>query len=101
MKISESVLKVIRNKYFISLVCFVTWMMFFDPKDWSLIAARKEKLRELERSEGQLNKQIAETRNELNLLKTSAQTIEKYAIEKYHMKKENEDLIVVEEPGQP
>lgn len=97
MKIPASVLRIIRNKYVISIAVFVTWMSFFDPKDWSLIAARKEKLRELEKSEQRLTKQISETRNELNLLKTSAKTIEKYAREKYYMKKENEDLFVVKE----
>lgn len=101
MKIPESTLKVIKNKYLIATVCFITWMMFFDPKDWSLISARKEKLRELERSEAQLSKQIAETRKELNLLKTSAQTIEKYAREKYFMKKDNEDLFVVKDSEKP
>lgn len=101
MKMSETVLKLVKNKYFISIVLFVTWMMFFDPKDWSLIAARKEKLRELEKSETRLNKQIAETRHELNMLKTSAQTIEKYAREKYYMKKDNEDLFVVKENTEP
>jgi cell division protein FtsB len=31
----------------------------------------------------------------LALLKTSAKTIEKYAREKYYMKKDNEDLFIV------
>jgi hypothetical protein len=37
-------------------------MSFFDLKDWGLIAARKTKLRELEKSEQHLNSQIKETR---------------------------------------
>ena len=39
--------------------------------------------------------EITETRKELGLLKTNAQTIEKYAREKYLMKKDNEDLFIV------
>jgi cell division protein FtsB len=73
-------------------------MMFFDPKDWSLISGRREKLKDLQKSERHLNHQIAETRTELNLLKTNAQTIEKYAREKYLMKKDNEDLFIVNTP---
>ena len=38
---------------------------------------------------------LKETRKELELLKTSAQTIEKYARENYYMKKDNEDLFIV------
>jgi cell division protein FtsB len=73
-------------------------MLFFDPKDVSLILSRRDKLKELQKSEHHLNQQIAETRNELNLLKTNAETIEKYAREKYLMKKDNEDLFLVNEP---
>jgi hypothetical protein len=95
MKKMEGLYAILKNKYFIVGAFFLVWMFFFDPKDWGLIAERKEKLRELHKSETHLNKQIAETRTELNLLRTSAQTIEKYAREKYLMKKENEDLYLV------
>ena len=91
-------LSIFKNKYFIAGVFFIVWMLFFDPKDWGLISARINKLDELQKSEQQLSKQIADTRKELNLLKTSAQTIEKYAREKYYMKKDNEDLFLVKTP---
>lgn len=73
-------------------------MLFFDMKDWPLISSRKDKLSDLQKSEEHLNKQIADTRKELGLLKTNAQTIEKYAREKYLMKKDNEDLFIVNTP---
>ena len=74
---------------------FVVWMIFFDTKDWPLINARQNKLIELEKSEKHLSSLIKDTRKELDLLKTNAQTIEKYAREKYFMKKDNEDLFLV------
>ena len=74
------------------------YVAFFDPKDWGLIAARQDKLKELQKSEKHLTKQITETRAELSLLKTSAQTIERYAREKYLMKKDNEDVFLVNTP---
>jgi cell division protein DivIC len=98
MKILKTTLSFAKNKYIIALICFLVWMLFFDPKDWSLISSRRDKLKELQKSERQLNRQIAETRTELKLLKTSAGTIEKYAREKYLMKKDNEDLFLVNEP---
>lgn len=97
MEILKKALVFAKNKYLVAILCFLVWMIFFDPKDWSLIAARREKLHDLEKNEQQLNKQIAETRTELNQLKTNAQTIEKYAREKYLMKKDNEDLFLVNE----
>ncbi len=98
MKLLNSALTFLRNKYVLSVLAFIAWMIFFDPKDWGLIAARRDKLKELQKSEQHLNLQIAETRKELSLLKTSAATIEKYAREKYHMKKDNEDLYIVNSP---
>ena len=95
MKYLSGTLTVLKNKYFIAAAFFIIWMSFFDLKDWRLIASRKEKLRDLEKSEQHLSSQIKETRKELELLKTSAQTIEKYARENYYMKKDNEDLFIV------
>ena len=98
MKIFKGFLVFLKNKYFIAIAFFLVWMIFFDMKDWSLISSRKDKLRELQKSEQHLTQKIAETRTELDLLKTSAETIEKYAREKYLMKKDNEDLYIVNTP---
>jgi cell division protein DivIC len=87
--------QIVKNRYFIVSAAFITWMSFFDPKDWGVILERKAKLRELEKSEQTLTKQIVETKNELSLLKTSALTIERYAREKHLMKKDNEEIFVV------
>ena len=53
-------------------------------------------MNELQKNEQHLSIKIAETRQELDMLKTNAQTIEKYAREKFRMKKDNEDLYIVE-----
>jgi hypothetical protein len=98
MKKFSPVFSVLKNKYFIAAVFFIMWMLFFDPKDWGLISARINKLNELKISEQHLSEEINDTKKELNLLKTSALTIEKYAREKYYMKKDNEDLFIVNSP---
>ncbi len=91
----NSILSVLKSKYFIASMLFVVWMLFFDPKDWGLIYDRRSKLADLEESEKVLEERIKTTVVELDLLKTNAQTIEQYAREKYFMKKENEDLYIV------
>ena len=98
MKFINPVLNVLKNKYFIAGVGFLVWMCFFDPKDWGLISARKNKLTELKKSEQHLSLLIKDTKNELSLLKTDAASIEKYAREKFYMKKDNEDLFIVKTP---
>ncbi len=80
------------------MAVFLVWMSFFDPKDWGLIYNRNQKLKDLQKSEKSLNQQITETKKELSFLKTSAQTIERYAREKYLMKKDNEDVFLVKNP---
>jgi len=90
--------RLLKNKYFICIVVFVIWMSFFDPKDWGLIIERLNKLSELEKSEKMLEKQISDTRASLNLLRSDAQSVERYARENYLMKKDNEDIFLVKTP---
>lgn len=99
MKNFSALFKFLRSKYILALVFFVVWMAFFDPKDWGLINSRTQKLKDLHESEQAITAQIKDTRQELGLLKTNAQTIEKYAREKYYMKKDNEELFIVKPQG--
>lgn len=95
MAIFYRLLSILRNKYIIVLTAFVIWMAFFDVKDWGLISERVQKLKDLKASEQHLTQEIKDTKTELSQLKTNAQTIEKYAREKFYMKKDNEDLFIV------
>ena len=70
-------------------------MFFFDPKDFLSVFERRDKLKELQTSQKHLKTLITESRTEQDLLKYSAQGIEKYAREKFMMKKDNEDLFIV------
>ncbi len=90
----------LKNKYLLTGAFFVIWMFFFDPKDILTDIERRNKLNELQSSEQHLKQQIAESHQELYLLKNNAQSIEKYAREKYLMKKDNEDLFIVNLPNE-
>ena len=52
-------------------------------------------MKNLEQSEKNMSTRISNTQKELDLLKTNPETLEKYAREKYLMKKDNEDLYIV------
>ncbi|MEO6253708.1 MAG: septum formation initiator family protein [Ferruginibacter sp.] len=86
----------LKNKYLLTGAFFVIWMLFFDPKDLFSDFERRDKLNELQDSEQHLKQLITESHQELDLLKNDAQSIEKYAREKYLMKKDNEDLFIVD-----
>jgi cell division protein FtsB len=95
MKILNHIPSWLKNKYLLTGSFFVIWMLFFDPKDILSEFERRDKLNELQNSEQHLKQLITESHTELNLLKNNAQSIEKYAREKYLMKKDNEDLFIV------
>ncbi|MBK8522017.1 MAG: septum formation initiator family protein [Chitinophagaceae bacterium] len=85
----------LKNKYLLTGVFFAVWMVFFDPKDILSDVERRDKLKELQTSELHLKGQITDAKKELDLLRNNAQSIEKYAREKYLMKKDNEDLFII------
>ena len=95
MKLLNHIPSWIKNKYLLTVVFFAIWMAFFDPKDMLTNLERRDKLNELQTSELHLKEQISDAKQELDLLKNNAQSIEKYAREKYLMKKDNEDLFII------
>ena len=92
------ILPVIRNKYLLSLVVFSVWMVFFDDRDVITTHFRyKSELNKLEESKEYYQLQISQTRAELGKLQTDPALLEKYARERYRMKKDNEDLYIIED----
>lgn len=90
----------LRNKYLITVLGFIAWMLFIDRNDLPTQWRRVKELRTLQQSEKTMDKQISDTKQELELLKTNPSTLEKYAREKYMMKKDNEDLYIISPPKQ-
>ena len=90
-------LLILKNKFLLAIVAFLVWMFFFDRNDILSQFERVKHANELKKMEEKKGLDITDTRNELDLLKTNAQTIEKYAREKYLMKKDNEDVFVIVE----
>lgn len=88
----------LKNKYILTLLFFAVWMVFFDDRDIITTHFRyKKELRNLEDSKAYYQEQIAETRKELEQLKNDPQTLERYARERYRMKRSDEDLYIIED----
>jgi cell division protein FtsB len=83
------------NKYLITGIAFAIWMMFFDRNDFPLQIKRLRELNKMEQNQKNMALLISKTQKELELLKTNPETLEKYAREKYLMKKDNEDLYII------
>ena len=96
MKILEQIPAWIKSKYFLSCIGFVVWMFFFDDRDIITTHVKHpHELQQLQESKEYYEKQIADTRKELDQLKKDPTTLEKYAREKYRMKRDNEDVFIL------
>jgi cell division protein FtsB len=90
--------KLLRNKYVLTAGAFAVWMLFFDNRDVITTHFKhRGELNRLEESRAYYQEEINKTRTELDLLRSDPRILEKYAREKYRMKKENEDLYVISE----
>ncbi|NBR37007.1 MAG: septum formation initiator family protein [Chitinophagales bacterium] len=85
----------VKSKYAISLAAFLVVLFFLDKNDLFTQLDRKRELRELQQTKAHYSTQIEAEKKELELLKNNPATIEKYAREKYLMKRENEDLFLI------
>lgn len=92
----------LRNKYLIAFGCFAIIMLFFDKNDVFTRSARLRQLQDLQESKQYYEDRISAERKELEQLKSNPGTLEKYAREKYLMKRDNEDLFIIPEaPANP
>jgi cell division protein FtsB len=90
------------NKYLLTGVGFAVWILFFDNRDFVTSHFReKGELQKLEQSKKYYEQQIAVTKQELEQLKSNPAVLEKYAREKYLMKRDNEDLFVIRDENTP
>src|SRR4051812_20040469 len=82
-----------KSRYFLTGLGFAIWMLFFDDRDIITTHIKyKDELRQLQQSKLFYEKEITNTKIELEQLRSDAAKIEKYAREKYYMKRDNEDL---------
>jgi len=98
LKITERVPPFMRNKYILTIIIFLIWIVLLDSN--SLISRRKEmkNLRKLRADKEYYVQRIEEDKRKLHELKTDDRNLEKFAREQYRMKKADEDLYIVLTP---
>lgn len=98
MSIARHIPGWMKNKYLLTLLVFSVWLLFFDDRDVITTHFKhRNELNQLEQSRDYYLQQIENTREELDNLKSNPALMEKYAREKYWMKKDNEDLYILPE----
>jgi len=87
-----------KSFYFIAGSVFLIWMLFFDSNDFLNQYRLSRKLTNLEKQKTYYLEKIDQVKKDREELFSNQELLEKFAREKYLMKKENEDLyIIVEE----
>lgn len=86
-----------KNFYIVTGLCFLVWMLFLDSND--LISRFKlgSKLRSLNNEKEYYQAKITDVEKDRQELMTDKELLEKFAREKYLMKKETEDIFIIQE----
>jgi cell division protein FtsB len=94
-KIKSLLIKIISNKFVITLLIFFFWLLFFDQHS---IWERKEyesNIEALKKDKEHYLTKIKEAKEGIHGLKTNRENLEKFARETYLMKKKNEDIFII------
>jgi len=85
------------NFYFIAGLIFLSWMLFFDSNDIYSQYILRKKLSNLEREKAYYLDKIDQVKADREALLNDQRLLERFAREKYYMKKEGEDLFIIVE----
>ncbi len=94
----KSWFKFLSNKYIWVLLFFSTWMIFLDNYSYFDHRILDNQINELEVNKKYYQDEIKKDQENIKQLKNPEQ-IEKYAREKYYMKKDSEDIYIIEFQG--
>lgn len=90
----ERLPRFIRNKYMVTLIVFAVWMMFFDQHNMINQIELRAELYQLESDKEYYQAEIEQIREDLDELLSDDAKLEKFAREKYFMKRANEEIFV-------
>jgi cell division protein FtsB len=92
----KRLLSVVTNKFLVTAVVFAVWMIFFDQNDYESQKQRKQDLKTANDGIAYLNNEVGRMEKEYGEITTDPQKLEQYAREQYRMKRDNEDVYIVE-----
>lgn len=87
----------LKNKYLLVLIAVLVWFMFFDQNNLIQQYRYSRQLKDFRAEKEYYLQEIARDSIDLDKLKNNPEELERYAREKYLMKRENEDIFIVPE----
>ena len=91
----EKWFRFVSNKYILVLLLFSIWMFFFDTNNWFIHQELDGDEAALEENADFYRGETAKDKKFLKKMEDSTE-MEKFAREKYFLKKENEDIYIIE-----
>ena len=92
LKIWKKILPFVKNKFILSFIIFITWLLFFDRNNLIDRAKELRHLKQLEKDKKYYIERIDKDSKRLEQLKTNSKNLEKFAREQYLMKKDDEEI---------
>lgn len=92
---NKPLFKVLTNRYFIISTIFIVWMVFFDENSWLNHNEFDEDIDKLKSEKEYYKSEITKDSTYVKKLEDKKE-LEKFAREKYHMKKDNEEIYLIE-----
>ncbi len=92
----EKLPSIIKNKYLLALILFAVWIIFFDHNNLINQWQTDKELNSLLQKRNFYNNGIKEINQTKDAMFSNADKLERFARERYLMKKNNEDLFIIE-----
>jgi cell division protein FtsB len=93
----KKVITIAKNKYLLTVIGLAVWIIFFDKNDLKTEIDLRKDVKQLEEERDYFANEINKITTDINELYTNPKTLEKFAREKYLMKRDNEDIFVIVE----
>lgn len=87
--------RIFLNKYFFVLVLFLLYLIFFDDHNLIQRYSNKKDIQQLEQEYQYYKDEIEANKTKIYQLKNDSVFLEKFAREKYYMKKDKEDVFIM------
>ena len=94
-KTFKFLLPYLKNKYIMTFLVFFVWMLFFDKNDLRTQISHRNNLNQMNQDKHYFIEEIKRNQAIMDDLETNPKALERFAREKYYMKKADEDIFVV------
>ena len=84
-------------KYLVIFILFLIWMLFIDTNSWLIHRDLSNKIEKLEERKEFYKHEISNDRKTLDEINNNPEMLEKYARERFYMKKKKEDIFIIKE----